>query len=244
MPTPTEPRTEALAALMQQAHDDPAQVPRFLRALLEATVYVHALPSEDPPRLRLCQFVRPDGLTVLPFFSDGAQAQAAAGDTRVVSLPGRTLLEATRGATLMLNPNGVSCTLFPEEIAALLDRNTVADLSQETVEAGNEPTLSVPVDDLTWLTRRVEAAAAALPAVHAVYQVDARFPRDPGGLVRLLVIAVPEAQAERAARAIIVAIQAECARRACSVDLTTFDPAAGTPPWLENLGIAPFYACR
>jgi len=137
MPSSVWTSAEQLAALMQQAQVNPGHFPPFLRALLEATVYAHAPPSDDHARLRLFQFTRPDGVTVLPFFSDEAQAYAAAAESaRVVALSGRTLMESTRGATLMLNPNDVSCTLFPEEIAALLDRDTVADLSRGEVEAG------------------------------------------------------------------------------------------------------------
>jgi len=36
----------------------------------------------------------------------------------------------TRGATLVLNPNGAACTLYPEEIAALLDRGQVATVEK------------------------------------------------------------------------------------------------------------------
>lgn len=237
-----EERAAQLAALMQQAQADPAVFPLFLRALLEAPVYVHAPPSDDHPRLRLLQFERPDGLTVLPFFSDSTQAYAAAGQgARVLRFIGRELMETTRGATLMLNPNDVSCTLFPEEVAALLDRNAVADLAPGEVEKGNEPEVSIPTDDLDWLTRLVTRAVENLPQAQAAYLFDARFPQQPEHLVRLLAIAVTRADSERVARAIIVAIQAECARRACSVDLTTFDPGSGVPTWVERLGVLPFF---
>lgn len=45
-------------------------------------------------------------------------------------MTGRQLFELTHGATLMLNPNGTSCTLYSEEIAALLDRGDVAIIDQ------------------------------------------------------------------------------------------------------------------
>lgn len=150
----------------------------FLRGLLESTVYVHAPLSDDTGRLRLLQFTRPDGITVLPFFSEEAQANAAAGQgARVIALRGRALMESTRGATLMLNPNDVSCTLFPEEVAALLDRDAVADLSPGEVEAGNEPQVSIPSDDLAWLKSRVASALMAVPDVQEAYLLDAQFPQ-------------------------------------------------------------------
>lgn len=227
---------------MERAQIEPAAFPTFLRALLEATVYVHAPLSDDSGRLRLLQFARPDGITVLPFFSEATQAQAATGqDARVVALSGRTLMESTRGATLMLNPNEVSCTLFPEEVAALLDRDFVADLAPGEWAAGNEPQVSIPSDDLAWLTSRVASVLRGLPEVHAAYLLDARFPQSPDHLVRLIAVSVTRKSSEHAARAVIVAIQKECERRQCSVDLTTFDPGSDPPAWIEGLGADPFY---
>lgn len=54
----------------------------FFKALLGSTVYAH-VPMEGPPEgvMRFLQFVRPDnGQTVLSFFSERAQAEAAADD--------------------------------------------------------------------------------------------------------------------------------------------------------------------
>jgi hypothetical protein len=141
----------------------------------------------------------------------------------------------------MLNPNEVSCTLFPEEVAALLDRDAVADLAPGAVAEGNEPQVSIPSDDLAWLTSRVASVVGALPEVREAYLLDARFPRSPDHLVRLIAISVTRASWERTARAVIVAIQKECERRQCSVDLTTFDPSSDPPAWIEGLGADPFY---
>src|SRR3546814_4427788 len=90
------------------------------------------------------QFPLPDsGHMVLPFFSEETQARAAAGTTaKVVALTGRDLLELTRGATLMLNPNGTNCPLYPEEIAALLDRGEVARSDEHTSEL--PPVVRIP----------------------------------------------------------------------------------------------------
>jgi hypothetical protein len=237
-----EESAQQLATLMQQAQADPTAFPMFLRALLEATVYVHAPSSDDHPRLRLLQFERPDGITVLPFFSEWTQAYAAAGQgVRVLRFIGREFMEFTRGATLMLNPNDVSCTLFPEEVSALLDRDAVADLERGEVAKGNEPQVSISSDDLAWLTNRVASVLTGLPDARAAYLLDARFPQSPDHLVRLIAISVSRAHSERAARAVIVAIQKECERRRCSVDLTTFDPGSTPPAWIEGLAVDPFY---
>src|SRR3546814_9982695 len=125
-----------LDALMRAAFADKAAEPAFFLALLEATVYAHTPRSDRQGRLRFMQFPLPDsGHMVLPFFSEETQARAAAGTTdKVVALTGRDLFDLTRGATLMLNPNGHNCTLYHEEIAALLDRGEVARTEEHTSE--------------------------------------------------------------------------------------------------------------
>jgi hypothetical protein len=82
---------------------------------------------------------------------------------------------------------------------------------------------------------------AGIPEVQAAYLLDAQLPQVPDRLVRLIAISVPRANSERAARAVIVAIQKECERRQCSVDLTTFDPGSDPPVWIEGLRADPFY---
>lgn len=113
---------EELALFLQQALADKTAEPAFFRALLDALVYAHTPRNDRHARLRFIQFVTPEGLTVLPFFSDEVQARAAAGTAAtVVAMTGRELFGLTRGATLMLNPNETNCVLYPEEISALLD---------------------------------------------------------------------------------------------------------------------------
>ena len=98
--------TATLDGLLKQAIIDKTAEPAFLRALLDAKVYAHVPRHDRNTRVRFIQFTTPDGLTVLPFFSDETQARQAAGTAAsIVVLSGRQLLEATRGATLMLNPN-------------------------------------------------------------------------------------------------------------------------------------------
>jgi hypothetical protein len=98
-----------------------------LKALLELTVYAHVPAEPGPPdRIRFIQFIRPDdGQTVLPFFSDREQAEEVAARTvGVVAMTGRRLLEPTRGATLMLDPNMDYVALYPPEVpevSAVLD---------------------------------------------------------------------------------------------------------------------------
>ena len=59
-----------LDQLSQLSRSDERLAPAFFRALLDATVYAHVPTSDDSGRIRMIQFRRPDGVMVLPFFSD------------------------------------------------------------------------------------------------------------------------------------------------------------------------------
>ena len=147
----------------------------FFRALLKSTVYAH-VPLEPPPpgRMRYVQFVRPDnGQTVLPFFSDREQAEFAAGNVRaIVAMAGRELLEQTRGATLMLNPNVDQIALYPVEVDAILAGQSIGTFSKEVIteseQVGACPP-SCPTDELTSILREHFATE---PLVRAAYLVE------------------------------------------------------------------------
>lgn len=235
--------SEKLDALMQCALADKTAEPAFLRALLDATVYAHTPRTGHNGRLRLIQFSLPDtGRMVLPFFSDEVQARAAAGSAAtVVVLTGRQLFELTRGTTLMLNPNSNHCTLYPEEIAALLDQDVVAIVDQ--VEVTAEPMQFREPDPLpTWLTDPLIMLYAGLPSVQVAYLVEVRTPDapDPEHVALLIALGVPSADTERAVRATITAIQPLCRIREAAVDLTAFMPNA-QPDWIRNAALTPFY---
>lgn len=230
-----------LTCLMQKALADKAAEPAFFLALLEATVYAHTPRIGRSGHLRLIQFVRPDnGLTVLPFFSDEAQARAAAGTTAtVVVLTGRQLFELTRGVTLMLNPNSASCTLYPEEIAALLDRGELAIV--EKVDTGGQDLRIAPVrEQPSWLIDRLIALYASLSSIEAAY-LGAIGPADrPDQQGLLVAAAVPKKDAERVARATTTALQGQCHTLLVTVDFTAFEPDE-LPQWLRETEITPFY---
>jgi hypothetical protein len=230
-----------LDALLQQSLKDKTAERAFFRALLDATVYVHAPISDDSRNLRLIQFTRPDGLTVLPFFSNSTQATAATGNAvRVVPLMGRVFLEATRGATLMLNPNGIYCTLYPEEIAALLDKGEVAAVEMVDVPK-SEFLFGVPDPTPSWLIEPLVKLYAQLACVQTAYLIEARPSNDPDHPMLLIALTSSRLDAERAARATITAIQPLCRNREVGVDITSFDPATEGTGWIDEIGIEPFY---
>lgn len=236
--------SKRLDTLMQRAMADKTSEPVFFRALLQATVYAHTPCTGHNGRLRLIQFPLPDnGPMVLPFFSDEAQARAAAGSAvTIVMLTGKQLFELTRGATLMLNPNSTSCTLYPEEIAALLDQDEVAIVDQVEVREPKPMELREPDPLPTWLTDPLIVLYAQLASVQVAYLVEVRTPDDPDPehARLLIVLGVPSVETERSARATITAIQPLCRIREIAVDLTAFIPGA-PPDWIRDAVLTPFY---
>lgn len=229
-----------LDRLIQEAMRDRRTESVLFRTLLNATVYAHAPLSDDQPRLRLIQFTRPDGLMVLPCFTDMAKAQRAAqGAARVVALTGRQLMEITLGATLMINPNDHHCTLYPEEIRALLATGEVAIIDQVDVNEC-EAWIGVHETPPPWLMEALVAVFCSLSIVHCAYLVELR-PQQQLKATLLIVVEVPSPHLERVARATITAIQAQCRQANLEIDLTGFDPAEGAPTWLVETGTTPFY---
>ncbi|GAB2507746.1 enhanced serine sensitivity protein SseB [Pseudoxanthomonas sangjuensis] len=231
---------DELARLMHQALSDKSAEPAFFRALLDATVYAHTPRNGRSGRLCFIQFTTPDGLTVLPFFTEESQARIAAGSAAtVVVLAGRQLFEWTRGATLMLNPNDVSCTLYPEEIAALLDHGEVAIV--ERVDTGSQQLWVGPASQRpAWLVDRLIALYAGLDCVAAAYLADIGAPEGSEQPGLLVAVSVPSKDAERVARATTTELQPHCQALRTSVDMTAFEPG-DLPGWLKDASLEPFY---
>ena len=219
-----------LQHLRTRAIADPREEAAFLRALLGATLYAHLPLSDDSGKMHLVMFTRPDGLTVIPIFSDPKQAQEAAHRyVRVAAVPGRDLFEATRGATLMLDPNDVSMTLYPEEIAALLDEGRAALAPTPFDGPALELLAPEPLRD-AWLMDVLATGLASIETVQAVHLAAARPAGVEGAADRLLVILeVPRRDVERAARAMAVAIEAAPGVPWLPIDLASYEPGEPLP---------------
>lgn len=227
--------------LLEQALADKSVEPAFFRALLDATVYAHVPKHDDTGRIRFIQFVTPEGVTALPFFTDESQAQQASSNTvKTVMLSGRQLMEATRGATLMLNPNKTPCTLYPEEIAALLDYGEVSVMESEVLPE-RQILVAVPEPKPDWLIKPLVSLYQTLDFVVAAYVVEVRLPEAPERAILLVVLAVAKPNSERAARASIMVMQPLCHGREIAVDLTVFEPGS-RPAWLTDSAIEEFYS--
>ncbi|MEO7323224.1 MAG: SseB family protein [Dokdonella sp.] len=203
------------------AATDGRQEAAFLRAMLTATMYALAPLSDDHPRLRLFMYRRPEGDFFVPLFTDEAKATASAeGQLRVFSSFGRQLLEMTLGAVVIVNPNDEHCTLYPEEITALLATGRVGKYETEVTTAGSHVVIAEPVSPPGWLVKRLQTLYADLPYVEAAHLLYIAREGQPRNGVLTVVIVTTSALAERAVRATITALQEDCRRANLPMDVT------------------------
>jgi hypothetical protein len=208
--------------LMRRAQREPGLEPEMLRAMLSARVYALLPVSDDSGRTRMVCFTRPDGVSFVPFFSDDAKARAAAGTAaRVAVLRGCDLLEATRGAVLMLDPNDTSMTLYPEEITALLDTGT-ATVAPTAVE-GPSLELTTPEPGDRWVLDCLHRALETIGGVVRLHLAAARPVGSARDADRLLaIVSAPDAVGERVARALAVAVSVAPETLRLPLDLTIY----------------------
>ena len=234
--------TEELERRLERAREHREEEQAFFRCLLDAMVYAHVPMSDDHPRMRFIQFKHPDGFYALPFFTSEAKAVfAAQSAARIVELSGRELLKATRGATLMLNPNDGGCVLYPEEIDALLNVGAVARVETVTLSDEYPFIVSEQPNPPAWLMPLLMSVYTQLATVETAYLLEMTSSQNPDERTLLIVLAVAPEHAERAARATITAVQPLCIQSQLALDLTTFDPADGAPAYLSRPGVERFY---
>jgi hypothetical protein len=149
MPNPDAP---ALEDLLVEAATDRAAAPRFLLALLDATVIVPGTvaPAADGQgqTADLATLLGADGSRVQPFYTSEERlsetiAAVPGFQSQFIGLPCRVLFEMTRGATLVLNPHSAyGKEMLPGEIAQLLDGD--APLTPHVVTAGTRVLVGRP----------------------------------------------------------------------------------------------------
>lgn len=170
------------------------------RALLDATVYAH-VPLESPPEgvMRFIQFVRPDnGQTVLPFFSDMEQSEVAAGKSALsVAMSGRNLFELTRGATLMLNPNLDAVTLYPPEIAALLEGRALGFFTKDEVAEDTKVLTGRPSISTVGLNAMLRSLFEREATVRAAFLAEVHRQDERAEVFLLLTVVAAQAHHER-----------------------------------------------
>jgi len=212
----------------------------LLQGLLGTVVYVHAPLSDESEHVRLIQFRHPDGFDVIPFFSSlGAAERSRLRGIEILSLSGRSLMESTRGATLMLDPNDGGPLLYPEDITALLNTGTVF-----RVQKMDAPTSQVrPAQDVpTWLVPTLRTTLQRIEFVDAAYlldRLDCNAADEPPGLLIWLVGDV--VFAERAARWVGAALQPRCIGLERAIDIAFHDRATPLPSELEGFELQPAF---
>lgn len=228
--------TKSLEELFEVARKDVTQEREFMQALVDSTLWVHAPLSDDHERLRLIQFKHPEGFMAVPVFTSEARSDRAQGfAAKVLALPGRELFEATRGATLMINPNDGGPVLFAEEISALLKGESLPPLETISWPDSKDPNFGVRADPPSWISKPLEDLYSRTPEVALAFLVEMG---DGGSRETLIVIGVPGADAERVVRSTALALQPIPEGNALNV--TVFDPEEGLPEWLPK-DLQPFY---
>lgn len=238
--------TDEIDRLIEESVRNPATEPTLFRALLDATIYAHSPIDPTAERLRFVMFKSPDdGTFVIPVFTDETKARRASmGNVNIVEIPARMLFEATRGATVMINPNDIRFTLYPEEINRLLDDGTVAPVQKVQMPEHDAPQLyklpSVPKA----LGRELKRVLRRTQGVETAYVFGTRFqtPGRPDGL--LITLGGNGKGQDRTARAIATALYDEMCKLGRTVDITQYIVGQPPPSWVKTLGVNPFYRRR
>ena len=149
-----------LEIALELAASEPAHRPEFYRLLLESTIFILGSSGqmeamqEGPVTLKadtqiqVTNWVRPDGSSVIPFFTSlRALQQAIADDEKYIALPARTFFEITRGAELILNPRSEFGKEFtPEEVEALLDEGINQVATTRVIKEDTQVLLGQPAE--------------------------------------------------------------------------------------------------
>ena len=237
--------SQTLDDLMEQSVQDSRREPEFFRALLTAMLYSHA-PLESPSeRLHLVMFKSPDdGALVVPVFTDEAKAEfAAQGSVRVVSMPGRTLFDISRGATVMINPNDVRCTLYPEEISELLATGIVAYVRKNEVLEGKAQYFKLDKVP-TVLAKAMKKELPNIRGVELAYVVGLKWQEAEHPDSLLIVLGGRPDREDREVRALATALHRTFQELDKAVDVIHFDGRQGRPEWIRHLGLTPVYRRR
>jgi len=107
---------------------------------------------------------------------------------------GRMLMEVSRGSTLMLNPNDTSCTLYPEEIAALLETGTLASFANIHTGDSGDATVYVPEMVPEGLKQSLRTFLSTVPIVERSYVAGIKWPGPPPSQSLLVILACPPDQ--------------------------------------------------
>jgi hypothetical protein len=170
----------ALELALMLAASEPAHRPEFFRLLLESTIFILGSSEqmdEGPVTLKantqvqIQNWVKPDGSSVIPFFSSLRALQLAIeSDEPYIALPARTFFDITRGAELILNPRSQYGKEFTrEEVEALLAAGVSRIPEQRVVETDTQVLLGQPANYPTDMVASLTTLLAKHSNVQAAY---------------------------------------------------------------------------
>lgn len=229
-----------LERLFEQAHLSHFNEAAFYTHLLQATVFVHVPVSYGPKNVSFVQFRHPGGFDAIPVFTSAQRcARAASAAMRAIRLPSIDLFGATRGATLMINPNDGGPVLYPEEITALLKKGTLETFEKLEPAGGTwdvRPAQNHPMH----VVGAVRAGAALTPFIKKIYLLEKRE-MGSDEIVLLVYIGAESGHLERSARHMVQVIQSVQPPSDAVIDVAVYDIALAQPAFLTELGAVPVF---
>ena len=201
---------------------------------------MHVPVSDDAKSVRLIQFRHPDGFDAIPVFTSAQRcARAASAAVKSIQLPCVELLNATRGATLMINPNDGGPVLYPEEITSLLGKGTLEPF-EKLEPAGGIWDVRPAQNPSMRVVEAVRAGAASASFIKQVYLLEKRE-KGSEELVLLVYIGAESGRLERAARYMVQVLQNLQPRPDNIVDVAVYDTETTRPAFLDELGAVPVF---
>lgn len=229
-----------LEHLFEQAHSSHLNEAEFYIHLLQARVFVHVPVSHDAKDARLIQFRHPDGFDAIPVFTSAQRcARAASAAVKAIQLPCIELLNATRGATLMINPNDGGPVLYPEEIDSLLVKGTLEPF-EKLEPAGGTWDVRPAQNPSMRVVEAVRTGASSASFIKQIYLLEKRE-TDSEELVLLVYIGAESGYLERAARHLVQVLQDLQPRLDTVMDVAVYDTALTRPSFLDELGAVPVF---
>lgn len=194
-----------LERLLDLACSEPGYAPEFYRCLLASEVYA-LIPTVghgmDEGKLRFVMWRGADGLDVIPYFaSHGALRRALKSGWQPVKFTGRVFLKATRGATIVLNPNEAATSrLTPTEVTLLLDTGAISSPERTAPTDGQMCSLQIVATPPTATLQSLSVLFSRHRSVRKAY-LALYFPQEkPEARCYLIVIRMDNHDADRLVR--------------------------------------------
>lgn len=223
-----------LDELIAQAIDDPSKERDVFSRLLESVVYVHAPKDSTGQNLSIVQFKTPQGFWAIPVFTDKTKADVAAREkVRVVAAVGRELLQATLGASIVVNPNDAWCILYPEEIRILLQGGNLGRTPESLILPKDTKLRCLKEANAEFVELAFSILAPVEEAIDAWLTECAEDDTGPAsGYV--VIVAAEKPYHERIARHLTIAFSEHLPRIEKVVDVTFVEPGETHDAWLSE----------